>query len=397
MSEVRLNILDVNHSINGTTHGSVADAALAALSAEPETIEELQDAMARFIKPIDNSQPFSLFEEGTDDRPWDAGVVFFDLAARVAAAESSYSELLREGEVQYHNGMQLTDVWLPYQIPDDWLLLDSIAEYEDACPRRRAERAAIQPLDARPILFATVIEFIVDQCIAARAAGIKHPIAEIHARWLMAPREDLGGLSPRDVMFRKLEFIDRDLQWRETQWSRLREPPHCLSHDSAAYCFAGFGTHAFVMYYELLRVLLSKCWKRVRKGRKVSAADEVMRLEKIKSEWLETPDPDFGARTPAFILECERRRLPLIATAEELVIDEDCPCCRWMAEEHKHTPTFWHLDGCNMDDDFPFSFCRTRAEWEEERCSQEEFNRQWEEEENSRTELPLANDPPVIH
>jgi hypothetical protein len=35
-------------------------------------------------------------------------------------------------------------------------------------------------------------------------------------------------------------------------------------------------------------------------------------------------------------------------------------------------PMFWHLDGCNMDDDFPFSFYRTRAEWDEERRRMEE-------------------------
>jgi hypothetical protein len=31
----------------------------------------------------------------------------------------------------------------------------------------------------------------------------------------------------------------------------------------------------------------------------------------------------------------------------------------------KFGPAFWHLDGCNMDYDFAFSFCRTREEWEE--------------------------------
>jgi hypothetical protein len=38
-------------------------------------------------------------------------------------------------------------------------------------------------------------------------------------------------------------------------------------------------------------------------------------------------------------------------------------------------PVFWHLDGCNNDQDFPFSiFCRTRQEWEEEQRGYEEFN-----------------------
>jgi CO/xanthine dehydrogenase FAD-binding subunit len=37
--------------------GSVADAALAGLSAEPETIEELQNAVSRFIKPVEDFRP----------------------------------------------------------------------------------------------------------------------------------------------------------------------------------------------------------------------------------------------------------------------------------------------------------------------------------------------------
>jgi len=39
MSEIRLNILDAGRACSGTIHASVADAAVAGLSAEPETIE----------------------------------------------------------------------------------------------------------------------------------------------------------------------------------------------------------------------------------------------------------------------------------------------------------------------------------------------------------------------
>jgi len=46
-------------------------------------------------------------------------------------------------------------------------------------------------------------------------------------------------------------------------------------------------------------------------------------------------------------------------------------------------PGFWYLDGSHMDDEFAFSFCRTRSEWDEENRRREEFNlefnRRWEE------------------
>ena len=125
MSEVRLSILEACRALCGATHASVADAAVAGLSAEPETIEELQRAVARFIKPVNDFRPFEAFDAGTSNEPWDAGIIVIDPAARIVAAESSYGMPSAEGQVQYHNGLQATDVWLPYRAPDDWLFVDS--------------------------------------------------------------------------------------------------------------------------------------------------------------------------------------------------------------------------------------------------------------------------------
>jgi hypothetical protein len=174
----------------------------------------------------------------------------------------------------------------------------------------------------------------------------------------------------------KREFIDMDLQSREMQWGFLKKPAPCLTRDSAAYRFAGFGTHEVVVYYELLRHLLLESWTHMNEKNGILISDEVARLEKIKTVWLEFPQEDYGGRSPGYILECERKRLPLIATAEETVFDDDCPLCRMMKE--KQRPMFFHLDGCNMDDDFPFSLCHTRDEWEEERRLMDKFNREWE-------------------
>ncbi len=51
MSEVRLIIRDAKRDIFGDCHGSVAERVVAALSAEPESIEELALAMERFEAP----------------------------------------------------------------------------------------------------------------------------------------------------------------------------------------------------------------------------------------------------------------------------------------------------------------------------------------------------------
>src|SRR6266404_5260880 len=78
MSQIRLIVRDAEREITGLPHGSFADAVLAALGAEPETIAELDTALERFIKPGEWSN-FRGFSRGPDDeQPFDAGVIAID-------------------------------------------------------------------------------------------------------------------------------------------------------------------------------------------------------------------------------------------------------------------------------------------------------------------------------
>src|SRR6266704_4887988 len=294
MSEVRLNIIDCEGAVQGTVHGSVSDAVVAALSAEPQTLIEVEAAMARFIRPTEQ-RPFLSFKAGVNDEPWDAGVVLVDLAARVLASESLYSQPEKEGEVAYHDGTKATDVAVLYRVPDDWVFLNSLAEYKAVRARRRTELAANPPLDARPLLYGNaLLDFIVGECLRAqsRASGdqefteeeVASLISDIHARWLSTPREELNRESPRDVLLARREHIDFDLHTRQLQWTFVGEGPPCLSRDSFAYRFAGFGTQECVVYYDLVRYLLWECWERLR-----TAAPENTKLksslEDLKDEW----------------------------------------------------------------------------------------------------------------
>lgn len=55
-------------------------------------------------------------------------------------------------------------------------------------------------------------------------------------------------------------------------------------------------------------------------------------------------------------------------------------------------PMFWHLDGCNMDDDFAFDIRhRTREEWEAERREWEEHSRRFNAEWAERKRLGATN------
>ncbi len=51
MSEIMLNLLDARRTIHGPVHGSMGERIIAALSAEPESIDEVQAALARFVRP----------------------------------------------------------------------------------------------------------------------------------------------------------------------------------------------------------------------------------------------------------------------------------------------------------------------------------------------------------
>lgn len=393
MSEIQLNVLDAGRAISGKIHASVADSAVAALSSEPETIDELQDAMARFIEPDGGGRPFDTFYDGAITTPWDAGIIFIDLAARVVAVESTYSMPAPEGQVSYHNGKQATRVNLPYCVPDDWLFVDSIDEYDLVRDGRLTGRMADQPFDARPVLYGMVVKFIVEQCLAARDARADDPVTEIHARWLSTPRDDLHAKSPREILLAKREFIDIDLQSRELQWSFLDRPAPPLKQDSAAYRCAGFGTHEVVTYYNLVRHLLTECWNHVCEKGGIRPGEEEARLEQVKTEWLERPDPEFGGRSPAHIMECERRRIPLIMSAEEIDVEDDCPLCKAMAEDYR--PTFWHLEGSDMDDGFAFSFHLSAADWEDEERSRRQFDEEFEREWKQRNKNGVENENPL--
>ena len=437
MSELRLNLLDARDAIQGIMHGSVVDAVIASLSAEPETIAELEAALERFNKRIGDYSPFASFAVGENTDPWDAGVVVVDLAARIVASESSYNALLAHGEINYHDGSEATDTWLPYRLPDDWLILSSMLEYEALHSVRRAARMAAPPIDIRQILYGSpIFEFIVAECLTENAKpegsegceGAPEPddrsrlnggdeldgssrsaaaIRAVHARWLMTSRNELGGRTPREVILEKREFIASEIDSRAMQWSLLNEAPPPLPRDSHAYRFAGFGTHEYVIYYDFVRHLLTHCWERIsqehsdQKGRPEvhsgaeasiavgagsgSAEDPPSRvalvtwLEQVGQVWLNGPNEDLDGRIPAAIIESERRRIPLVMSAKDIMIDENCDLCRMLAHEASHSgPAFWHLDGCNMDEGFEFSSYLSREEYESEQRHWQEFNDEFE-------------------
>lgn len=400
MSEVRLIVRDGKREIFGDCHAAVAESAIAALSADPETIEELDSALERFVKP-DEWSFFRIFRDGGDDRPHDAGIVIIDLAARLVACDTTYFMPSAKGSVAYHNGRHATDRDIDFQLSDEWQLMTHVDGWQAIARQRREDRAANPPFDVRAVVYGRPLaEFIAAECRQAASehsrsddeVGEREIVKDIHARWMLTPRDDLRGQAPRDLLVARRKTIGWDMQFRCNQWSMLGECPRGLDPDSHAYRFGGFGTHELVLYYEMVRALVWDCWTKLTEGpgaRGEPIEDEISRLEAARERWLDSPDPESYGRTPRSMIENERRRIPEVMSPHEAIIDCDCPLCQMSAE--MPGPTFWHLDGCNMDPDFAFSFHRTREEWEEQERDYEEFSRRFNEKMKEEERLGLQS------
>lgn len=381
MSYVRFNISDRERTIHGDLHGSMTDPLIASLTAEPETIAEFEAALNRYIKSESDWPPLHGFREGMDLEPYDAGIVAIDLAGRTIGHDTTYSLPQIEGSVRVHSEFAddvRDEILIPYRLPDDWEIVDTIPCYEWAMPDRRDERSRRAPFDARPILFGRpMITHIARSIMEARDLEAEDLFADIHAKWLMTARQDLRNRTPREVLFEKQDFIAFDLHTRSLQWSFTKACPPPLARDSFAYINAGFGTHEWVLYYELIRHLLADAAGRRKSGAVTDLESEIERLSKERDLWLRSPDSESWGRLPIDIIDLERRRMNITMTAQEILIDENCPCCVALAEDFD-TPMFWHLDGCNMEDRFEFSPFKTREEYEEDIRHREEFHREFD-------------------
>ena len=419
MSEVRLVVRDAQREIKGNADGGFADRVIAALSAEPETTEELEAALVRFQAHGQHGYFWGFSPDGNEE-PGDTGLVLVDLAARLVICDSSEAG---EGSIEYHDGQRETDLRLNYLLSDDWLITEEVSGWRALAEKRRLERRLSPPLDVRAVLYGEpLLRFIAERCFeqfrgkpkpklrrpegnstpgfpenvdrADREASLGNVndgrrddkeydlIREIHVRWMMTPREDLRGQTPRQVMMSRHKFVATSLEDRKMQWSYKGECPPGLHPNTAAYRFAGFGTHEIVVYYDVVRELLWRCRDNLAKRESQSdgaalkqdefLVAEMPDLARFREKWLDEPYSDCGDRTAREIIHNERARIPQAESGHDAIIEDDCPLCRMQAQSDG--PMFWGLDGCNMDDDFAFSIWHdTYEEWEEEQREYEDF------------------------
>lgn len=388
MSLIRINVADEHTVVTGELHGSDGDRLIASLTAEPETIEELETAFKRFAREDSGSLPFGWFrkseledpdkfEDEFNPEPFDAGILIIDLAGRTVASESTYSVVSREGTIGVADRLSeepaVMEFGLPFRLSDEWEFFGSVLDFEGAARERRRRRLARIPVDAREVLYGEhMITFIADQMTKSQIPENEQLRAHLHSIWLLKEREDLNQMTPRDVLLDKHDFISADMHSRSLQWSFTKDSPPDIPKDSAAYKYAGFGTHEIVVYYDLIRYLMEMYSGQLAKMGGQTVKEATVYLSTIRDRWLGETNAEYSGRIPSEIIKCERRRRNITMSPHECIIDDDCPICVEMSQIFD-TPMFWHLDGSHMDREFAFSFHKTYEEWQEEEIAFEAF------------------------
>jgi len=361
MLQTMVSLLDAERSIHVQVHDGLVDLALAALSAEPVTIDELRVAMGRFMDPDVVDFFFTDARNGLATRRTEGGHVIVDFTARLVVNGGAAPQMPRLGCVLRCDQHTTLDVWLPYRIPDAWLTTLDTRHWQELAARRRPSVAAEEDLDARAVLYPQLARILLDRYLDTRGANP----AEIQDWWLLTPRDDLRGRSPRDLLLARRRFIDGDIEDQGEIWSLLGRCPPGLPTRAHAYRFGGFGTHEIILYHELVAVLLCEIDRRLAGRADIDPAGEVAHIEQFQQEWMHQPQEDLYDQSPAALIARERARLPAVIPKGHEHLDDDCPLCRMMADSNQ--PMIWQLDNYMLQERFATSFCASRSEWELER------------------------------
>lgn len=223
----------------------------------------------------------------------------------------------------------------------------------------------------------------------------------VHRDWLMTPRDDLGGRIPRDCLHGGIEWLDRLVEGQ--QWNVERGASR-IPRSLARYDEAPMGRSEVCMYFDACREMIDAGWQWLidhdRQTADASAEVVARRLANVlrvvQREWMLAPQE--SGHPPASVIQDERDRIPQMAGGgeDDHIIDCDCPICQMMAEG-AFGPCFIGFDGhyLELDDEFAFSLCATREEWEMQRQEFAEMERAMDVgvQEDGQDERELWNEP----
>jgi hypothetical protein len=370
---------------------------LAVLSAEPETWEDLDIALKRYLpqhRLISQGRPLEDPSEVTTGGNW----CLIDLRGKTVVLGDSFPAFengtlcSRESEAPArkvgHRAIESREgtvrgasvVWM--EIPPHWHLQEAMTGWEQVVSHRAAVAAETSRVDSRAVLQGDpLFRYLAEQVMASEPVPAWNSeqqyrvTVKIHADWLMTPRDDLAGRIPREILHEARERMQWELERRGRQWSQQGFPPPGLPRDSAAYRYAPWGTAEVVLYFDMIRSVMEEAWHLRRRAvadvpgpaEAVSADLAVPRtveemaaaLATCADRWwngAEEEDPD--ELTRRVMVEWERRKIPI---SGEPPFADDQPM------GGKFGPHLIWFDGhhLELDDEFAFSLITDRDEWEE--------------------------------
>jgi len=355
---------------------------LASLSAGPRTVAEFTTAMRRYVPDHELGK---LGRRGPDlQLEWIESAVSWcviDLVGRTVIANPAFELPGREATFQSRETKDQGDfhiVWL--DLAEDWDLQTAtdLHAVEGALRQRYEAARRRRPVDRRGILFGAPCWEYFAQAMLDRPDGLK-PVCvrtedglmceveatqEMHRAWLMTPRPDLDGLTPREVLLHDRERLQKDLEHRADQWSQQLAPPLPLSRDSYAYHHGYFGTTEVYLYFFLVRHVLQKGWERLyHESYPPTVADLASYLESQSQRWLKRRDVNDDSMPPRDQIDLERQRLPRQVQPHDVF--DDCPLCRAQAEGTFGPSFMWIYDfALDFEEEFAFSMYTSHEDWE---------------------------------
>ncbi len=212
----------------------------------------------------------------------------------------------------------------------------------------------------------------------------------LHRDWLMTPREELGGKIPRELLHGATHWSDRVTEGQEARFHEGK-PLVAIPKDWAEYDTAPMGSQELCMYYDYCRAMIYSAWGWCMENDEViptleqpgSAKELIDFLQRCSEDWMSESLDD--GPSPRFIIECDRRRVPVgdgvviegmdEVAREKHIIDCNCPICLMMAEG-AFGPSFSRIDGhhLELDEEFAFSMTEELDDWELENHRYSEFD-----------------------
>ncbi len=195
----------------------------------------------------------------------------------------------------------------------------------------------------------------------------------IHKAWLLTARADLAGRTPRECLHEARQWLAEtiDLQLSKMYAGYASVP---IPAELSSFMRAPWGLHEMVIYFHACRAMLNFGWEKLWQWGQSPAelsAQHWQRLEESLVDllrehlqvWLVTEHASL--EIPARVIQNERLRVPLAATAAQHDFECSCTVCNVLAASAP-VPKLVRLDGypLEQDQEFAFSLHESRADWE---------------------------------